>query len=129
MCYLLSYCVVVVVCKLLFCSFSLQKTEAGLNDSTICTSIVPIRSESYGLWVKHRSLTNMELCQTVDCICVNDPCCHWVHILQSYVYGGLGSGPPESSIFFLSNSQVILANFVNPKEVDYDICSTQVCPF
>lgn len=104
-----------------------MKTGTDLNDSTISTSIVPMRSEPFGLQVKHSTLTNVEQCQTVDYIRVNGPCCHCVDILQSYLHGGLGSGPPESSIFFLSNNQVILAPFRTQTEADVDICSMQVC--
>lgn len=127
--YLLCYCVGVVL-QTSVCSFFLQmKTGKDLNDSAICASVVLMRSETYGLQVKHSTLTGTEQCQTVDYICVNGPCCHGVHTLQSYSHGGLGSGPPESSIFFLSNGQVILATFVTQTEANIDICSTQVCSF
>lgn len=103
------------------------KTRTDLNDSNISTSIVPIKSESYGLQIKHSTLTNMDHCQTVNFIRVNDPGCHEVNILQSYLLGGLGSGRPKSSIFFFANIQGLLVTFLTSTEADIDICPTQVC--
>lgn len=100
-----------------------MKTGTDSNQRTICTSSVLIRSESYGLHSKDSTLNNVEQCQTVDYIFMNDPCRHEFHILQRYLYGG----PPESCIFFLSNNQVILTTFVIPTEATFSICSSQVC--
>lgn len=133
-----SRCIYVLSAVLLFvfvflqthvcCSFFMQiKTGTDLNQRTICTSSVPIRSESYGLHSKDSTLNNVEQCQTVDYICVNEPCRHEFHILQRYLYGRPRSGPPESCIFFLSNNQVILTTFVIPTEATFSICSSQVC--
>lgn len=104
------------------------RTDADLNDSTICPSIAPVGFGSDGLQVKHSVLATMEQCQTVDSLGANGPCRSWGHILPNYYLdGGLGSGPPDSFIFFLFDDQVIFVTFATPTEATTDICSAQVC--